>query len=96
MPLRAAELEMVGMNHLAGGDGPSHDRGMEARVAVLQELAAAIKQAMVDLRQDVREANRRVDALRTALQRDFRLLFGAIISVAIGLAAMMGHGFHWL
>jgi len=30
------------------------------------------------------------------MQTDFRLLFGAIIAVTLGLAALMAKGFHWL
>lgn len=97
---------MDGMNNAAGGGGPAHDRGMEARLAVLEEIAAASKQGMADLRQDARETNRRIEALHAALERDFRtmhaalerdfrLLFGAIITVAIGLAALVGHSLHW-
>jgi hypothetical protein len=45
-----------------------------------------------DLRSDT---NRRIDSLRDAVESDFRILFGAIISVALGLAALMANGFHW-
>ncbi len=72
---------------------------MEARVAVLEEITAATKAAIADLRQDIRDLRtktlRRDDALRDALERDFRILFSALISVAIGLATMMAKGFHW-
>jgi hypothetical protein len=65
---------MDGMNNLAGGDGPSHDGNMEARVAVLEEIAAAIKQGMVDLRQEVRDMSRRVEAVQAALESGFRTM----------------------
>ncbi len=86
---------MDGVNNLAGGGSPPHDPGMEARVAVLEEIASATKQAIVDVRDEVHETNRRVDALRDAVESDFRLTFGAIITVALGLAALMAKGFHW-
>ena len=100
---------MDAMNGVAGGSGPSHDPGMEARVAVLAEIAAATKQGMSDLRQEVHETNRRVDAVRDRVdavrdrvdavrelvERDFRLLFGALITASLGLAALMAKGFHW-
>lgn len=86
---------MDGMNNIAGGGEPPHDRTMDARVAVLEEIASATKQAFVDLRHEVHETNQRVDKLRDALERDFRLLFSAIIAVALGLAALMAKGFHW-
>ncbi len=30
------------------------------------------------------------------MERDFRLTFGALIALALGLATMMAKGFHWL
>jgi hypothetical protein len=90
---------MNDMNGIAGGGGPRHDRNMEARVAVLEEIAAGTKDAVAGLRQEVHElradTNRRFEAMRDAMDRDFRLLFGAIITVALGLAALMAKGFHW-
>ena len=90
---------MDGVNNLAGGGGPPHDPRMEARVAVLEEIAAATKQAVAGLQQEVRdlraETSRRDDALRDAIETDFRILFGAIITVALGLATLMAKGFHW-
>jgi hypothetical protein len=102
---------MDGMNNVAGDGGPPHDRNMDARVAVLEEIAAGTKGAVTDLRQEVHDLradsnrrfdamrddmNRRFDAMRDAMERDFRLLFGAIITVALGLAALMARSFHWI
>jgi hypothetical protein len=90
---------MDGMNNLAGGGSPPHDPGMEARVAVLEEIAASTKQATVDLRLEVHDlrsdTNRRFDLMRDAMERDFRILFTALITTALGLAALMAKGFHW-
>ncbi len=93
---------MDGANNLAGGGGSPHDPGMEARVAVLEEIASATKQATADLRTEARETNRRIDALRDTVDalRDagevnFRIMFGALITTALGLAALMAKGFHW-
>ena len=101
---------MDGMDNLAGGGGSPHDRRMEARVAVLEEIAAATKQGIVDIRNEIREqrsatdrrldaTNQRIDALRDslkdALERDFRIMFGALITAVVGLAALMAKGFHW-
>jgi phosphate uptake regulator len=90
---------MDGVNELAGDGGPPHDPGMEARVAVLEEIAASTKQAVAAFRQEVQdlrsETSRRDDALRDAVESDFRILFGAIITVALGLATLMAKGFHW-
>jgi len=37
-----------------------------------------------------------VRGLRADARTDFRILFGAIIAVALGLAGLMAKGFHWL
>lgn len=97
---------MEGVNNLAGGSGPPHDPGMEARVAVLEEIASATKLGMAGLRQDIgtlsNETSRRYEGLRQELhelrnaqERDFRIMFSALITTALGLAALMAKGFHW-
>ena len=97
---------MDGVNSLAGGGGPPHDPGMEARVAVLEEIASATKQGIAGLRQDLgelrNETSRRdeglrqeIRELRTVQERDFRIMFGALITTALGLAALLAKGFHW-
>jgi hypothetical protein len=93
---------MDGVNNLAGGSSPPHDSGMDARVAVLEEIASATKQATAGLRTEVRETNCRMDALRDTIDalRDtgevnFRIMVGALITTALGLAALMAKGFHW-
>ncbi|CAI9121468.1 hypothetical protein [Brytella acorum] len=35
-------------------------------------------------------------AMRSSQEREFRLLFGAIITVTLGLAGLMAHGFKWI
>ncbi|HAT3794597.1 TPA: hypothetical protein I8624_002584 [Serratia marcescens] len=62
---------------------------MQARVAKLESDVDHIKKAIDDVKADVREIKR--DA-----RTDFRLLFGALIFVALGLAGLMAKGFHWL
>jgi uncharacterized coiled-coil protein SlyX len=79
---------------------------MEARVAVLEEIASATKQAVAGLQQEVHdlrtETSRRddtlrdtIDALRDTGEVNFRIMFGALITTALGLAALMAEGFHW-
>ncbi|HDC4469844.1 TPA: hypothetical protein O8U04_003616 [Enterobacter kobei] len=62
---------------------------MQGRVAKLESDVEHIKNALKDIKDDIREIKR--DA-----RSDFRLLFGALITVALGLAALMAKGFHWL
>jgi len=86
---------------------------MEARLAVLEQIAKDTKEALVEIRQDGREmrqefrrefdnirkdfenARKDFESVRKDARGDFRLLFGAIITVALGLAGLMARGFHW-
>jgi hypothetical protein len=78
----AAETSMDGMNNVAGDGGSPHDRHMEARVAVLEEIAAGTKGAVADLRQEVHDLradsnrrfddmNQRFDTMRDDMNRRF-------------------------
>ena len=75
------------MNDATAGD--PHDPGIEARVAKLEAHIEHIQSDIAEIKSDVREIKR--DA-----RTDFRLLFGAIIFVALGLAGLMAKGFHWI
>lgn len=46
-----------------------------------------------ELKEDVRDIRSVINSVRTT---DFRLIFGAIITVALGNAALMAKGFGWL
>lgn len=78
-----------GPGGIDNGGGPPHDGGMEARVAKLESTVEYIQRDISDLKADVRE-------LRVDLRTDFRILFGALIAVALGLAGIMAKGFGWL
>lgn len=62
---------------------------MEARIARLESHVEHIQSDLTELKTDVRE-------LRRADETNFRILFGALITVALGLAALMSKGFGWL
>ena len=53
-----------------------------------------------DLRNDMnhlRDQSRNdMSHLRDQSRMDFRVLFGAMISLALGMAALMAKGFHWI
>lgn len=74
-----------------GGGGD--DGGMEARIAKLEAAQEFIQRDVKELKDDVRAVRADITAIRTT---DFRLIFGAIIAVALGLAGLMAKGFHWL
>lgn len=73
---------------LKGGGGDDTFDPMEPRVAKLEADIEHVKTTLTDIKQDVRE-------MRADAKSDFRILFGAVITVAIGLAGLMGKGFHW-
>lgn len=61
----------------------------EARMARLEATAEHILREIGDVKADARE-------IKKDARSDFRLLFGAVIAVALGLAGLMAKGFHWL
>jgi hypothetical protein len=66
-----------------------NDTAMEARIAVLEEIAVSTRATLKDLRDDLRTVRARQEA-------DFRILFAALIGVALGMAGLMAKGFHWV
>ncbi|MGH7153997.1 MAG: hypothetical protein ACREF3_08695 [Acetobacteraceae bacterium] len=56
-------------------------------------LRSEMKQEIGGLRSDLRSD---VAGLRRIHDRDFRLTFAAIITTAVGLAALIAHVAHWL
>lgn len=62
---------------------------MEARVAKLEASMEHVQRDIADIKADLR-------AIRGEARTDFRLLFAALITVALGLAGLMAKGFHWL
>lgn len=64
-------------------------RGMEARIAKLEAAVGFIQRDIHELKEDVR-------SIRRDISTDFRILFGTIISVTLGLAGLMAKGFGWL
>ena len=96
----ADQLELVTDNNLEriskrfdGGAGSGNNGGMEARIAKLEAQMENTQRDVAELKADVREILKDITGIRTT---DFRLLFGAIIAVALGLAGLMAKGFHWI
>jgi len=70
-----------------GLDRMPRQLSLEARIAVIESDVGYIKRDVAELKSDVKE-------LRRDDRTDFRMLFGAIIVVALGLAGLMAKGFH--
>jgi hypothetical protein len=90
----------------SGGDGP-HDPEMEARVAVLEQIAKDTREALTGIRSDLRSELSGVRGemrdLRNDQRSDFRTLLGFLIgvgglvlSLGIALLGVVAKGFHWL
>ncbi|MBQ0399257.1 hypothetical protein J7S99_16840 [Providencia rettgeri] len=62
---------------------------MEARVAKLESDVEYIKRDISEIKDDIKD-------IKKDAKSDFRMLFGAIIAVALGLAGLMAKGFGWL
>lgn len=72
-----------------GGDGG----GMESRVARLEAAVEHLQRDVVEIKNQINALRNDVSGIRTT---DFRLIFGAIITVALGLAGLMATGFGWI
>ncbi len=72
---------------------------MEARIGKLETDVEYIKRDVSELRTDVRELGSRqerdIRELRSLQERDFRLLFGALVFVALGISGMVAKLFGW-
>ena len=98
MPLNVTEIRpgamgqspVVDQHGRKTGEGPpSGGGGMEPRIAKLESDVGHIQD-------DVREIKIDIRGMRNDAKEDFRILFGAIIVVALGLASLMGKAFGWL
>jgi len=125
---------------IEGSGERGYPSDMEARLRVLEEIAAATKEALIEFRADQRTMRAEMTAgfgsihsdmtggitsLRAEMiagdtairgettagftsmraemiameqrrERDFRILFGAIIASTLGLAYLIAHTAHWL
>jgi hypothetical protein len=69
---------------------------MEARLRVLEEIAASTKAILAEIRADQRVMRSEMTALDQRRECDFRITFGAIITTSLGLAYLIAHTAHWL
>lgn len=76
----------------------SGGEGLETRVAVLEQIARSTVAALERIDRRLESLERRTDEgfreLRAIHDRDFRLTWAGIITLALGLGALMAHGFH--
>jgi outer membrane murein-binding lipoprotein Lpp len=71
----------------------SDNRGLEARVAELEATTEHIQSDVSDLKIEVRalraDLKSEVTKLRSEFRGDFRLMFGAILTVVMGMVGML-------
>ena len=68
---------------------------MDERLSKIESDVAVLKNDVAHIQGDVSELRTEVRGVRQSQERDFRILFGAIISVAVGLSALLAKGFGW-
>lgn len=69
---------------------------MEGRVAALETHVEHIREDIAEIRVDLREIRSDMRDMRGDMRTDFRVLFGALIALGVGLAGLMAHGFKWI
>jgi uncharacterized damage-inducible protein DinB len=74
--------------------------GMEARVAVLEQIARTTAAALdrIERRQDasVERIEQRLDRAEASTRADYRWVLGIMLGGFAGLLGVMAHGFHSL
>ena len=71
---------------LVGGGGGDHTDGMEARLAKVEAAIEHIQTDIGDIRIDIRD-------IRGKLDSQFKITWGGIIALGIGLTGVMAKGF---
>jgi hypothetical protein len=76
---------------------------MEARILNLESTVLRMAQSIGTLEANVSHVQKDIGTLKTDVSqirerqdRDFRLLFGSIITVSLGLGGLLAKGFGWL
>jgi hypothetical protein len=64
-------------------------RGLVYHISYIKRDIQDLKGNIKDVRSDIRD-------IRTDMRTDFRITFGALIAVALGLAGIMARGFGWM
>jgi hypothetical protein len=69
---------------------------MEARVAVLEQIARTTSAALERIERRLDSMGRRIDVVVTDQRADFRWLLGVMLGGFGAMLGVMAHGFHWL
>ena len=77
-------------------DSGRYPVSMEARVAVLEQIARTTSGALERIERRLDSVDRRIDAVVTDQRADFRWLLGIMLGGFGAMLVVMAHGFHWL
>lgn len=69
---------------------------LELTAAQIDNRLGRVEVIVEHVKEDVRDLRIEVRGVRDQARVDFRLLFGALISMALGMTALMARGFHWI
>lgn len=69
---------------------------LELTAAQIDNRLGRVEVIVEHVKEDVRDLRIEFRGVRDQARVDFRLLFGALISIALGMAALMARGFHWI
>ncbi len=78
------------------GSELTQDGRIEARLARIVTTMDYVQRDVGDLKTDMRDMRTDMRDMRSEHRSDFRMLFSAMITMALGLAAMMAKVFNWL
>lgn len=82
------------VDRVKSGDGGGGD--MQSRIAKLESSVEYIQRDITDIKDDIKGIRTELKEQRELHHKDFRIMFGALIAVALGLAGLMAKGFSWL
>ncbi len=82
--------------HLPQNGEPPYKLSMEARVAVLEQIAKDTKEVLGRIETRMERIDTRLDRMEDRHGSDFKWLLTLGIGATAFLFATMAHGFHWL
>ena len=91
--MSACEKKVIEATSGGGGNVERQLGKLESDVEHIKTAVGTLKTEARELRSEMRSD---IGKLRDLHERDFRILFGAIIFVAIGIASIMAKSFGWL
>lgn len=77
-------------------DMSSTEASIDGRMGRMESDISYIKRDISDIKVDIKDMGGKIQDIRKDMQGDFRLTFGALIAVALGLAGIMARGFGWI